>query len=288
MTTLSVIDPRRNSLRAKLGHAVVVVCLATLTTTLAGCDGTADSPSDTDMEATAGAAVAPAATASVAGSSGVAVTTATAGVAGSSSEAVTAVTPSASDGQQSAASSSEDSSDATGASNGQQSAASSSEDTSDNAANDQVVSRENPGFIGEGFDDQRSPALIDAPSLDAVQWTVAPTVGAGELVAEGVLQQGVMLFDPQNGEGSAFSIYYKGSREPMVEVLPDLGPMYIWDTDLTVATMDFELEGTSFKLRAYSPLFMDVGSPSQLELRVFGFDQSGADALLAVRDINAN
>ena len=149
------------------------------------------------------------------------------------------------------------------------------------------MSRENPGFIGESFDDQRSPALIDAPSLDAVQWTVAPTISAGELVAEGVLQQGATLFAPQIGEGSAFSVYYKGHREPMVEVLPDLGPLYIWDTDLTVATMEFELEGTSFKLRAYSPLFMDVGSPSQLELRVFGFDQSGADALLAVRDINA-
>ena len=283
MTTLSAIDSRRNSLRARLGHAVVVVCLATLTATLAGCGDTADAPADAGMEATAGAAAASATTAGVAGSSDQAEPTATAGVAGSSSEAVTAATPGASDGQQSAASSSEDTSDA----DGQQSAVSSSEDTSDNAANNQVVSRENPGFIGEGFDDQRSPALIDAPSLDAVQWTVPPTVGAGELVAEGVLQQGVMLFDPQNGEGSAFSVYFKGSREPMVEVLPDLGPMYIWDTDLTVATMDFELEGTSFKLRAYSPLFMDVGSPSQLEFRVFGFDPSGADALLAVRDINA-
>jgi hypothetical protein len=251
MTTLRVIDPRRNSLRAKLGHAVVVVCLATLTTTLAGCDGAADSPADTGMEATVGASVAPAATA---------------GVAGSSSEAVTAATP--------------------GASNGQHSAAS-SEDTSDNAANDQVVSHENPGFIGEAFDDQRSPALIDAPSLDAVQWTVEPTIGAGELVAEGVLQQGVMLFDPRNGEGSPFSVYYKGFREPLVELLPDLGSRHVWDTSLTVAYMEFELAGTAFRLRAYSPLFMDVGGPSELELRVFGFDQSGADALLAVRDINA-
>ena len=271
MTTLSVIDPRRNSLRAKLGHAVVVVCLATLTTTLAGCDGAADSPADTGMEATAGASVAPAATA---------------GVAGSSSEAVTAATPEASNGQHSAASS-EDSSDNAGASDGQQSAVSSSEDTSDNAANDQAVSRENPGFIREGFDDQRSPALIDAPSLDAVQWTVEPTISAGALVAEGVLHQGATLFNPQLGEGSPFSVYYKGFREPLVELLPDLGSRHVWDTSLTVAYMEFELAGTAFRLRAYSPLFMDVGGPSQLELRVFGLDPSGADALLAVRDINA-
>ncbi len=32
---------------------------------------------------------------------------------------------------------------------------------------------------------------------------------------------------------------------------------------------------------------MDVGSPSQLELRVFGFDKSGADSLLSIQDINA-
>ena len=170
------------------------------------------------------------------------------------------------------------------ASNGGQSSASSSDDDSDD---DQVVSRENPGFTGVSFDDTRSPALIDAQSIDAVRWTVEPAISDGALVAEGVLEQDAMLFSPTLGEGSAFSVYYKDLREPLVEVLPDLGPLQIWDTDLTVAPAEFELEGTSFRIRAYSPLFMDVGSPSELELRVFGFDKSGADSLLSVREINA-
>ena len=104
MTTLSAIDPRRTSLRAKLGQAVIVVCLATLTTASLGCGDTTDSPSDPGVEATAGAAT-PAAIAGASESSGEAVITATAGVAGSSSEAATEVTAGASDGQQSDASS---------------------------------------------------------------------------------------------------------------------------------------------------------------------------------------
>ena len=168
-----------------------------------------------------------------------------------------------------------------GDADGGQSSASSSDD------DDQVVSRENPGLTGTSFDDQRSPALIDAQSLDAVRWTVAPAISDGALVAEGVLQGDATLFTPMLGEGSAFSVYYKGSREPLVELLPDLGPLQIWDTLHTVAPTEFELEGTSFRIRAYSPLFMDVGSPSQLELRVFGFDKSGADSLLSVQDVNA-
>ncbi len=164
---------------------------------------------------------------------------------------------------------------------GGQSSASSSDD------DDQVVSRENPGLTGTRFDDQRSPALIDATPLDAVRWTVAPAISDGALVAEGVLQGDATLFTPMLGEGSAFSVYYKGSREPLVELLPDLGPLQIWDTLHTVAPTEFELEGTSFRIRAYSPLFMDVGSPSQLELRVFGFDKSGADSLLSIQDVNA-
>ena len=174
--------------------------------------------------------------------------------------------------------------DGAGGAGGGQSSASSSHDDTDN---DQVVSRENPGLTGTSFDDQRSPALIDAQSLDAVRWTVAPAISDGALVAEGVLQHDATLFTPTLGEGSAFSVYYKGSREPLVELLPDLGPLQIWDTLHTVAPTEFELEGTSFKIRAYSPLFMDVGSPSQLELRVFGFDKSGVDSLLSVQDINA-
>ena len=60
--------------------------------------------------------------------------------------------------------------------------------------------------------------------------------------------------------------------------------MLTWETTHTVASMEHEFEGASFRFTAYSPLFMDVG-PGDLELRVYGTDGSGADAVLAVADI---
>ena len=70
----------------------------------------------------------------------------------------------------------------------------------------------------------------------------------------------------------------------MVVLLPDLGPMQIWNTFETVAEMDWEMEGGRFSFRAYSPLFMDA-DPTALELRVYGYDGDGNAALLAVSDI---
>ena len=136
------------------------------------------------------------------------------------------------------------------------------------------------------FDGSRNVALAAADPLQVVRWTVKPSISAGELVAEGELEQGAALFFPQDGDGSAFSVFYKGHEESMVELLPDLGPMRIWDTFLTVAPTEMEIEGSKFRVRAYSPLFMDVG-PTDLEMRVYGYDESGADALLAVEDIDA-
>lgn len=137
------------------------------------------------------------------------------------------------------------------------------------------------------FDNSRNVALLDAPSLDAVEWTVEPNISSpGELVAEGMLEPGLVLFNPMDGEGSAFSVFFKGHTESMVELLPDLGPMMIWDTFQTVAPTDMEIEGGHFTIRAYSPLFMDVG-PDDLELRVFGIDEAGADVLIAVHDIGS-
>ena len=150
---------------------------------------------------------------------------------------------------------------------------------------DGVVSRENPGFTGTGFDGSRNEALFDAQPLDAVTWTVEPTASAGALEAKGVLKDGATLFNPMvDGEGAGFIVYFKGMREPLVLLLPDLGPTRIWETDETVAPTEHEIEGASFEIRAYSPLFMDVG-PSDLELRLFGYDGEGADALLAVRPV---
>ena len=155
----------------------------------------------------------------------------------------------------------------------------------DDGDDDKTVSRENPGFTGTGFDSARNDALVDAQPLDAVTWTVEPTISAGALEAKGVLKDGATLFNPVvDGEGAGFIVYFKGVNEPLVLLLPDLGPMRIWETDHTVAPMEHEIEGAAFEIRAYSPLFMDVG-PSDLEIRLFGYDAGGADALLAVRPV---
>ena len=187
-------------------------------------------------------------------------------------------------------SSSSDSDDAQSSSSseddGAQSSSSSSDydDVSAGSGDDDAVSYENPGGEAMPFDEAQNAALAGAEPLQVVEWTVGPYIGAGELVAEGKMVPGVILFNPMDGEGSAFSVFYKGHEESLVELLPDMGPMWVWDTDLTVAPTEWEIEGSKFYLRAYSPLFMDVG-PSDLEIRVYGYDDSGNAALLAVEDI---
>lgn len=178
-----------------------------------------------------------------------------------------------------------------------QSSSSPSEDSTDNGSEDSdsgdsdssgsggTASNQNPNGEGMPFDNSRNVALFGAEPLDIVRWTAGPTAGGGELVAEGVLTQDAVIFNPTvDGEGSGFSVFYKGHEESVVELLPALGPMSVWDTFQTVAETEMEIEGLNFSIRAYSPLFMDIG-PGDLELRVYGYDQSGADALLAVMDI---
>ena len=214
--------------------------------------------------------------------------------------ATTQVEPDDDGGQSSSASSDDDGGDISSSSSesdeaqsssssdddGGQSSSSSSDydDGNGGAGDDDAVSYENPGAEGMPFDAAQNLALAGAEPLQVVQWTTGPYVGAGELVAAGEMAPGLILFNPMDGEGSAFSVFYKGHEESMVELLPDLGPMWVWDTDLTVAPTEWEIEGSKFSLRAYSPLFMDVG-PSDLEIRVYGYDESGAAALLAVEDI---
>ena len=125
-----------------------------------------------------------------------------------------------------------------------------------------------------------------AASLDAVTWTTGPVIEDGALVAAGTLNQGVRLSEPTGGEPSAFSVHYGANAEVMVELLPDLGATRVWDTDATVAPSEFEQEGNEFTIRAYSPLFMDVG-PSDLLLRVWGYDNAGNPALLSVQTVDA-
>ena len=171
-------------------------------------------------------------------------------------------------------------------------ASSSSEGSSDDESHsshgsddDDVVSNTNQISGSSAFDWAQNQALKDAEPLDIVSWTSGPSVSPGELSGEGRIEGDSLLFSPMNGEGAAFAVYHVNyDDEPMLVLLPSLGAMMIWDTDLTVAEMDYEMEGQSFSFRAYSPLLFDA-DPSDLKLRVFGFGDDGTPALLAISDI---
>ena len=156
------------------------------------------------------------------------------------------------------------------------------------ASADDVSTFTNPNPDGNGItlNSAQNNALKDADPLDVVTWTTPPTLSPGELRAEGTIRNSAVLFDPQEGDGSAFSIYYSGHDESMVELLPELDPTLMWLTDLTVAPTEVEINGAEFSFRAYSPLFMD-SDPSNLELRVYGYDADGNPALLAIAKIVA-
>ncbi len=186
-------------------------------------------------------------------------------------------------GQSSSASSEDDDDDSEDDDNGDSGEHSSKKDSDDDA----TVSHANPGLAGTAFDSSRNDALFDTEPLNAVTWSVEPTISAGALDAAGTLSGGAMLFNPMvDGEGAGFIVYFGDFTEPMALLLPDLGPMYVWDSEHTIAPMEHEFEGSSFTIRAYSPLFMDVG-PGDLVIRVFGVDGDGNDALLAVAPVGS-
>ena len=151
------------------------------------------------------------------------------------------------------------------------------------SSDNDAVSYANPGATEVPLNQGRD-ADPGSASLDAVEWTTGPVIQAGALVAAGTLTQDARLYEPMNDEPSAFSVYYGDNAEVLAELLPDLGPMRVWDTDATVAPSEFELEVNKFTIRAYSPLFMDVG-PSDLLLRVWGYDGAGNPALLSVQSV---
>ena len=185
---------------------------------------------------------------------------------------------SSSSGEDAGHSSSSDSDSSSAADSASDSGSSSSDDSDD------VVAFTNPGGEDVLLDTSVNATLANSQPLGVITWTVGPAVSPGELVAEGIVQGGTRLFEPINGESSAFSIYFKDYDEVLLELLPDLGPMHIWQTDATVAETDWEVEGNNFKIRAYSPLLMDIDT-SLYELRVFGYDAAGQPALLAVAEI---
>lgn len=164
----------------------------------------------------------------------------------------------------------------------------SGQSSDDEDGNNQAVSNQNPGGDPVELKD-RSDALENATSIDVVRWTAEPVIrdGEAELVASGVLEQNARLFDPVSGEGSAFSVYYTGHEEALVELVPDPDGNGYWDTLATVAPTEIERDGNAFTIHAYSPLFMDAGDTSRLHLRVWGYDGAGREALLSVVGIGA-
>ena len=123
-------------------------------------------------------------------------------------------------------------------------------------------------------------------SADAIGWTVRPVIEDGALTAQGTVAKGLRLSDPMAGEPPAFMVHFGDNTEVLVVLLPDLAPTYIWDTDHTVAPMDFEQEDGQFTLRAYSPLFMDVGE-GDYRLVVWGYDADGQRVILSELRVGA-
>ena len=132
----------------------------------------------------------------------------------------------------------------------------------------------------------RSDALEQATSIDAVTWTAGPKIKDSTLEATGTPAQGVKLFDPLregNRDSPAFSVYYVGHTESLVELVPNLPEGQCWKTTVTIASTEIGTpEGAGdlgFTITA-SPLFRDVVG-SELELRVWGTDAYGTEVLLS-------
>ena len=159
-------------------------------------------------------------------------------------------------------------------------------ETNGGSADDDTVSNENQISGGYAFDWSENQALVDADPLNVITWESGPTLGLGELYGEATINDDALLFDPMLGEGAALAVYHVNyDSDPMIVLLPSLGPTMIWETDLTVAEMDYEIDGQTLTFRAYSPLFFD-GNAADIKLRVYGYDTDNTPSLLAISDIN--
>ena len=139
---------------------------------------------------------------------------------------------------------------------------------------------QNPGQTPVPLPDHCECGVYDA-GANAIGWTVQPVIKDGVFTAQGTVAAGMRLSDPMAGEPPAFMVHYGDNTEVLLVLLPDLAPSYIWDTDHTVAPTDIEQTGNDFELRAYSPLFMDVGD-GDYRLVVWGYDTGGKRVMLSV------
>ena len=147
------------------------------------------------------------------------------------------------------------------------------------------VTFQNPGQTPVPLPDPCECAAYD-DSADAIGWTVRPVIEDGVMIATGTVAQGLRLSDPMAGEPPAFMVHFGDNTEVLLVLLPDLAPTYIWDTDHTVAPTDFEQQDGQFTLRAYSPLFMDVGA-GDYRLVVWGYDADDQRVVLSALRVGA-
>ena len=141
----------------------------------------------------------------------------------------------------------------------------------------------------------RSDALEQATAFQAVTWTSEPKIKDGTLTGVGTLALGVELFDPltpdgDQRDGPPFSVYYDygSTKESLAELVPNLPEGQCWKTTATIAPTEVGTpeggSGRDFIIEASSPLFMDT-DVSKIELRVWGTDADGNEALLSVSAI---
>ena len=159
--------------------------------------------------------------------------------------------------------------------------------SSSGSGDDGTVSNtnQNPDGLGPVLNYDANLALAGSAPAGLITWSEPPALAPGELSGAGTVTGGGQLFlPPGEDDGAMFLVFYKGHDEPMVALLPDLGPMEQWNTDLTVAPMDFEYEAGTFSFRAYSPLFMDT-DPTDLELRAYGYGSDGSPTILDITDL---
>ena len=139
-------------------------------------------------------------------------------------EAPAAASPAGGSGADSGSSSADSSDSDDAGDSGADDSGGSSGDADDDASDTVSNVNQNPSGAGPDLDTSMNDALVGAAPLDLATWTVEPTLSPGELVAEGTLEAGAVLFFPAFGEGYAFAVHYIGQEEPLVVLLPDLGP----------------------------------------------------------------
>ena len=162
-----------------------------------------------------------------------------------------------------------------------------SQSSASNNADDQDAAVSNPNQVSGSlpFDWSPNEALKGTEPQDAIEWTLPPTHSLGGIDASGTLKDGYTLFDPTTGEGAAFAIYHDNyDDKPMLVFLPTPNQSTIWDTTLTYAETDIQIDGNTFTIAASSPLFFDFDT-TNTKLHIYGHTPQNTPTLLTITPI---